>query len=274
MSPTYIRQLTPDGLQPVAYTADSLREAAEHEPDGIYTVTNTYNTFQTLKLDSHLDRMEDSAVREGIALQLDRPRLRKALRQMISEAGFGDVRFRVTVPRSQPDHFIISLEPYTPPSSSIANAGVRCITVSGLARRNPSAKTNDWLIDRSHFELPDGIYEGLLLTEDGFILEGFSSNFYAILDGELRTAGEGVLPGIAQQIVFAVAPEILILRRDAVHYSDLAHCTEAFMTSSSRGVIPIINIDGQQIGDGTPGPRTMAIQRAYNRWVQAHLEDL
>ncbi|HLV35533.1 MAG TPA: aminotransferase class IV [Spirillospora sp.] len=274
MPSAYIKELTPQGLRDVNYTADSLRDAAQYEPDGIYTVTNTYNTFQTLKLDAHLDRLEDSAAREGIPLKLDRARLRQALREMIASAGFGDVRFRVTVPRARPDHFIITLEPFAQPSPALVSGGVRCVTAPGLMRRNPTAKTNDWIADRSSFELPSGIYEGLLVADNGCILEGFSSNFYAILGGELRTAGQDVLPGIAQQIVFTVAPEIIIVRRDAVCLADIPHLNEAFITSSSRGVIPVIEIDGQPIGDGTPGPRTMAIRRAYNKWVEAHLEDL
>lgn len=274
MSPAYIRQLTPDGLHTVDYQADSLADAARYEPDGIYTVTNTYNTVQTLRLDAHLDRMEDSAQRENITLKLDRPRLRAALRQMILDAGFGDVRFRITVPRTQPDHFILTLEPYKPPAPELISSGVRCITARGLARRNPSAKTNDWTMQRSSFELPVGIYEGLLVDEAGHILEGLSSNFYAVLNGELRTAGEGVLAGIVQQIVFTVAPEIIPLRRDAIHMDDLPNIEEAFMTSSSRGVIPIIEIDGHPVGDGLPGPHTTAIRSAYVQWVGAHLEDL
>ncbi|MBZ0300106.1 MAG: aminotransferase class IV [Anaerolineae bacterium] len=274
MSPAFIQELTPQGLHAVPYRADSLADAAQYEPDGIYTVTNTYHTFQTLKLDAHLDRMEDSAAREGIPLKLDRRRLREALRQMISKAQFGDVRFRITVPREVPNHAILTLEPYVPPSPALINGGVRCVTVPGLLRRNPAAKTNDWVADRSAVTLPEGIYQGLLVNDQEQILEGFSSNFYAILNGELRTAGEEVLAGIAQQIIFAVAPGILILRRDAIRMSDLPDLNEAFLTSSSRGVIPIIEIDEQSIGDGAPGPRTMAIRRAYNKWVEAHLEDL
>lgn len=274
MSPAYIKLLTPDGLQDVSYTADSLSEAAQYEPEGIYTVTNTYNTFQTLKLDAHLDRMEDSAQRENIALRLDRARLRQALRTMIEQAGFGDVRFRVTVPRQQPDHFFITLEPYLPPPPALVSGGVRCVTVPGLMRRNPAAKTTDWIASRSVTELPPAIYEGLLVAEDGRILEGFGSNFYAVMNQQLRTAGQDVLPGIAQQIVFHVAPQLIILRRDAVRVPDIPNLSEAFITSSSRGIIPVIEIDGQMIGDGAPGPRTMTIRRAYNRWVTAHLEDL
>jgi hypothetical protein len=71
--PCLIRLLTPDGLKPVDYRAESLADAARYEPhDGVYTITNTYNTFQVLKLDGHLDRLENSAGLAGIPLALDR----------------------------------------------------------------------------------------------------------------------------------------------------------------------------------------------------------
>ncbi|MBC8100713.1 MAG: aminotransferase class IV, partial [Armatimonadetes bacterium] len=127
--PTIIRQLTPRGLMPVAYTAESLADAAQHEPaDGIYTVTNTYYTTQVLKLDAHFDRMQDSAARADLPLTLDRARLRSALRGMILTAGYVDSRFRITVGRAQPDHFTLTLEPYTPPSAELVEQGVRVVT--------------------------------------------------------------------------------------------------------------------------------------------------
>lgn len=269
-----IKILTPGGLHDVNYAADSLADAVQFEPEGIYTITNTYNTTRVLKLDSHLDRMEDSAWREDIRLHLDRKHLRAGLRQMIVESGFGDVRFRITVPRSQPDSFVLSIEPFTPPDPSLIDTGVRCMTAPGMKRHNPAAKTNDWAQDRQHFTLPSGIYEGLLIGEAGEILEGFGSNFYAVLDGVLRTAGEGVLPGIAQQIIFAVAPGILILRKDSVKEADIPRLSEAFITSSSRGVIPVVEINQITIGDGKPGAQTLAIRQAYNAWVEQHLEEL
>ncbi|MBI5671202.1 MAG: aminotransferase class IV family protein [Chloroflexi bacterium] len=275
MSPCFIRALTPEGLQPVAYTADSMTEAARYEPqDAAYTVTNTYHTFQVLKFDAHLDRLEDSARREGIPLALDRPRLRMALRAMIAEAGYGDVRFRITVPCAQPDHLILSLEPFQPPAPEVYEQGVKCITLADSARDNPAAKSTAWMHERERFALPPGVYTGLLLDSEGNILEGLSSNFYAVLAGELRTAGEGVLPGIAQQIVFEIAPGVLPLRKDAVNLRNLPRLSEAFITSSSRGIVPVVQIDGVTIGAGVPGQHTQALMTAYRDWVARHLEEL
>lgn len=275
MSPCYIQTLTPDGLKSVSYTADSLADAAHYEPrDGVYTVTNTYQTFKVLKLDAHLDRLENSARLEHIPLILNRPVLRAALRTMIAAAGYGDVRFRITVPQTQPDHLILSIEPFSPPAAEVYERGVRCITVADSTRQNPAAKTTDWMHDRENVQLPQGIYTGLLVDQDGDILEGVSSNFYAVLNGELRTAGEGVLAGIAQQIVFEIAPPILPLHKKAVNVRELHQLSEAFVTSSSRGIVPVIEIDGTTIGDGVPGVYTRALRTAYIAWVESHLEEL
>jgi branched-chain amino acid aminotransferase len=275
--PCYIRILTPYGLQPVDYTADSLADTAKHEPrEGVYTITNTFNTFQVLKLDAHLDRLENSAKRVNIVLKLDRPRLRWALREMIQAANYGDVRFRITVPANTPDHLILSLEPFRPLAHEVYANGVRCVTIPGAARIDPGAKTTDWLHDRQSIEasLPPGIFTGLLLDPEGKILEGLSSNFYAILDGELRTAGQDVLPGISQQIVFEIVPAILPARKDAVHVSEITTLNEAFITSASRGIVPVVEIDGVQIGNGAPGTKTRALREAYLAWVNDHLEEL
>jgi branched-chain amino acid aminotransferase len=284
METCVIRRLTADGLHPVDYRADSLAEAAFYEPrEGVYTIANTFETYKVLKFDAHLDRLEDSAARQGIPLKLDRARLRQALRQMIEEAPFGgraepsgDVRFRVTVPAASPDALILSIEPFRPLRADFIAHGIRCITVPGSARVNPAAKTTEWMHDRRQIEesLPAGIYTGLLLNEKGEILEGLSSNFYAVMDGELRTAVEGVLPGISQQIVFEVAPLVLPVNPTPITVNDLPRITEAFITSSSRGVVPVVEIDGIGIGDGLPGVKTMSIRHEYIGWMQAHLEPL
>lgn len=275
--PCLIRILTPHGLSDAGYTAESLAEAAAFETHhGVYTVTNTFEKIKVLKLSAHLDRMEDSARRAGIPLQIDRPRLRAALRSLIEDSGYGDVRFRVTVSADAPDQFILSVEPFRPLAADVYESGVRVITIPDSARQNAAAKTSDWMHDRERIEknLPEGIFTGLLVDRDKHILEGTSSNFYAILDGDLRTAGEGVLPGIAQQIVFEVAPGIVSVMKDAIHVDEVGRLSEAFLTSSSRGIVPVVEIDGQQIGAGSPGPITQQLRAAYHAWMQTHLEEL
>ncbi len=275
--PALIKLLTAQGLDNVDYSASSLADAAQYEPDdGIYTVANTFNTYDTLKLNAHFDRMEDSAKRQSIPLNLNRQRLRQSLRQMIDEADYGDVRFRITVARSQPEQFILTIEPFTAPSQQIIEQGVSCITAANNARTDAEAKTTDWMHARKALSdaMPEGIYDTFLLDKDGKILEGLGCNFYAIVNGILRTAGEGVLKGISQQIVFEVAESIIKVEQKAVHVSEIDQFSEAFLTSSSRGIIPVVEIDGIQIGDGQVGQATKKLRAAYQVWMDNHLEAL
>lgn len=275
--PCLAKFLTPDGLVDAPYTGDSLADTTRHEPeDGVYTITNTFHNTQVLKLGAHLDRLEDSAARAGIPLALDRPRLRQALRQMIESAGWGDVRFRITVGRQNPDTLILSIEPFKPISRDLLENGTRCITAPNSARHNPEAKTTDWAIARKRLQdaMPPGIYDTFLLDGDGYLLEGLASNVYAIIGGTLHTADEGVLKGISRQIVLEIAPAVLPVRLEKAHISQIPDMQEAFLSSSSRGIVPVVEIDGQSIGDGRVGPLTKALRSAYEAWMRDHLEEL
>ncbi|MDE0608911.1 MAG: aminotransferase class IV [Anaerolineaceae bacterium] len=274
MSPVLRKRLTPGGLQDVACEAESLQQAADSEPGGVYTVSNTQRGRRVLHLDAHLDRLEDSARREGFPLKLERARLRMALRSMLDEADYPEMRFRLNVPRFAPDEMLITIEPWRALPSSLYREGVCCVTVAGLTRQNPRAKDSAWLQQRGHFRLPPDCYEALLLAADGTLLEGLGSNFHAVLAGELRTAGSGVLAGITRNIVLQIAPDILPVRLTGVHLEDLPSLQEAFLSSSSRGLMPVVRIDTQFIGSGKPGPVTLALGEAFERYLVQHLEAL
>ena len=274
MSPVLRKRLTPGGLQNVACEAESLQQAADGEPEGVYTVSNTQRGRRVLHLDAHLDRLEDSARREGFPLKLERGRLRLALRSMLAEAGYREMRFRLNAPRVSPDEMLITIEAWQAPAPSLSRAGVRCVTVEGLSRHNPLAKDSDWLRQRDRIGIPPDCHEALLLAADGTLLEGLSSNFHALLDGELRTAGAGVLAGITRGIVLQLAPDILPVRLSGAKLEELPALEEAFLSSSSRGLLPVVRIDGQVIGNGSPGPFTRALGEAFERYVERHLEAL
>ncbi len=264
--------LTPQGLQDTPYTAYSLADAAPHEPEGVYTVTRTFEGHKTLYLDAHLDRLEDSAQREGIPLHLARGALRAALRQLIARGGYEDTRFRITVPREAPDRLYLALEPQPALPPGAKSQGVRAQTLS-IRRMNPRSKTTAWIQQRqaASAEVAPEVYETLLLDEAGYILEGSSSNFYAIQAGTLYTAEEGILSGISRRALLDCLGDLLPLRRDPVHLDDLPALEEAFITSSSRGVVPVVVINGQPIGTGAPGPHTQALSERYDAWTAAHL---
>lgn len=267
--------LTSNGVKPTPYTVESLAEAASNEPQGVYTVGRTYKRDHTLLLDSHLDRLENSAATIGLSVKLDRSVLRKTLRRLIEQTDYEDSRFRITIPKETPDQVYLGIERFHPVPAEIQEGGARCITVA-MHRQNPSAKTTGWVQERKSAvdAFPPGIYEGLLINENGELLEGMSSNFYAIMDGQLRTAKAGVLPGIAQSIVLTVAPEVIPINPIPITVRDLPFIDEAFITSAGRGIIPVIMINQQVVGTGQPGETTLRLRERYDAYADAHLEPL
>ncbi|NLX08667.1 MAG: hypothetical protein GXY36_03345 [Chloroflexi bacterium] len=267
--------LTPDGLEPTPYQVSSLPEAVPHEPQGVYTVARTFHGHCALLFDAHLDRLEESARLTGIPLVLDRAWLRAGLRELLARAGYPDTKFRITIPHDAPDHLYLALEPYHPVPESIQQQGARVITVP-MVRENPVAKTTEWMTTRrpAYERLPADAYEGILVNEDGWLLEGFSCNFYGVLDGVLRTAGDGVLAGITRKAVLGIAPEYVPVERHALHQRDVPRLSEAFLTSSGRGVVPITVIDGQPVADGSVGALAAAIRARYEEWAEANMEPI
>lgn len=258
-------------LEDVPVSAGSLQELASIEPEGIYTVARTFARDKAVLLDAHLDRLEDSARLEDIPLILDRAQLRKALSRLIDECGFEESRFRITIPRHQRDTIWLAVEPLPLLPSTLKHSGVRAATCE-VNRPNPHAKSNAWVALRNEASkgIPADIYEAIIIRSDR-LMEGFSSNFYAVRAGVLYTAEHGILHGIARQVVLNTAPGIVPLQFEPISVHELPGIDEAFLSSSSRGVLPIVQIDEVMIGDGLPGPYTSMIGAAYDHWVQDHL---
>jgi branched-chain amino acid aminotransferase len=118
------------------------------------------------------------------------------------------------------------------------------------------------------------IYEGVVCNSRGELLEGFSSNFYAVKNEKLWTAGDNVLFGITRKIILDVTQDLLPLHLHPITIEDLSSLQEAFLSSSSRGVVPIVKIDNHVIGEGSPGPYTLEITRRYNSWVEENIEPI
>ncbi|MCD4686014.1 MAG: aminotransferase class IV, partial [Anaerolineae bacterium] len=211
----------------------------------------------------------------SIPLKLNRPRLRAALRELLHQADYPDTKFRITVPRAQPDHLYLALEPFVPVPDAVMQGGAHVITVP-LVRENPDAKTTRWMTTRRETQenLPPGVYEGLMVRADGIVLEGLSSNIFGVLNGVLRTAGEHVLAGITRRAVFEFAPAVLPVDLTPLHTRDLGRLSEAMLTSSGRGIVPITQIDGVPVGTGQSGPVVRELQTRYVAWTEIHSEPI
>lgn len=113
-----------------------------------------------------------------------------------------------------------------------------------------------------------------LLHRDGLITEGAASNFFAVQNGELYTAPKDhlILPGISRDWVVELAGELgLTVHEKPFKVADLAQLDELFLTSSSREVQPVGQIDDIIIADGQCGPVTATLIEAFHASKRRHL---
>jgi len=162
------------------------------------------------------------------------------------------------------------------PSLEDYQQGVMVITTP-LQRSNPKAKLTGSIrrAEQVRSQMSPGMHEALMLGEDGRILEGLSSNFFAVKSGEAWTAEEGVLSGITRALVLQEIKRAGIpLRLSPVTIDELPFLDETFITSSSRAVLPVRQVDGLVIGGGSPGPLTQRIARLYHERISIELDPI
>jgi D-alanine transaminase len=101
-----------------------------------------------------------------------------------------------------------------------------------------------------------GCYEALLVR-DGVVLEGTSSSFFGVFDGVARTAPKTnyVLPSITRDVVVEICMrEGIPFSEQPVFMHELGDAEEAFLAGTTTEIAPIVQIDGNSVGDGKPGP--------------------
>lgn len=251
-------------------TGPNLDAVSLHLPEGVYTTMRTYRRDRIIGLTAHLQRLIDSLAAMDRPRPIDLPAIRAALRQIIERENAGALRLRITAPFDAA-HVYLSVEPFAAFPPELYTKGARCAT-SHLERALPTAKHTSFIAPSrlAKAEVDPDIHEMLMVNDSGEILEGFSSNFFAVMGGTLYTASEGVLEGVTRKIVLAEAPAVAPVSLKPVHVHDLSLLSEAFLTSSGREVMPVRQIDSVVMGD--PGPVTKQLMARYHDRVMRDAE--
>jgi branched-chain amino acid aminotransferase len=270
-SDTRIQELSLDPLP------DSMNTASRQLPGGVYTTLRTFGGGRLLPLEDHFRRLVESARLAGNLLRLDESRVRLALAEALRRFSSGEARLRIQVDLERcPGEVYMILEPLRIPSPEEYAHGVRALTVS-LQRENPGSKQVSFIevAESVRRRLPPGVNEALLVGEGSRILEGLSSNFFAVKEGVIWTAEEDVLPGITRSLVIEAARKLgLAVRLECVRLLELPLLEEAYLTSSSRSVLPVRQINEIVIGQGEPGAITKRLMEAYQAEIVKRLEEV
>ena len=270
-----------DGIRPlpVPPNATSFDQLYGGLDLGVYSALRTFEHNKFLFLADHIARTRSSMKLLGWEEELDEERLRQALHQVCTAYPGAEMRVRFDYLASPPIHLgtqsrlLIGLMPFTPPSPQLYETGVKVDFAPDLARTNPLAKTADFAQARQAYKTGGDIYEYLLLSEQGEILEGTGTNFYGVLDGVFHTAGTGVLAGITRKIILDLAAELDIpVSLEPITVAQISQLSEAALSGSSRALLPVVQIGDKAVGNGRPGPICQKILAAYNEFVAQEIK--
>jgi branched-chain amino acid aminotransferase len=247
-------------------------------PSGLYTTFRTYaGRTKVIGLHSHLERLYLPAKAQGIVPTIRRQDdFRHLLVDLLLRVDAAEARVRLILDTTvELGTLYVLLAPLQLLPDEVYRDGVH-LEISRSSREKPSLKRTSF-IQESALErkrIGPGTFE-ILLSDKGRILEGMTSNFFYVRDGALCTAGRGVLIGVTRQTVIALAKQEgtgICIR--AIRVNELDSISEAFITSSSRGIVPVVGIDAQPVGDGKVGEITRRLMHLYNEEVLSLAEEI
>jgi D-alanine transaminase len=250
--------------------------------DGVYEVVPEYSRV-AFRLEEHLARLERSLGEVGIRNPFSRAQWRDIVYRIVDAQSFDDqgVYFQVTRGVAKRDHafpknaeptvFVMS-NPLVPPPSEQVDKGGRAI----------SAQDNRWLrCDiKSTSLLGNCLLRQLsaeagatetILFRDGKLTEASSSNVFIVKGGTIFSPPKGnlILPGITYDVVVELArANSLALELREVAEAEVRAADELWVTSSSKEVFPIVELDGRKVGDGRPGPAFRRMYQLYQDFKQ------
>jgi branched-chain amino acid aminotransferase len=260
--------------------------------DSVYEVIRTYEGVP-FELQRHLDRLHESAQRIAMRLPVGLEQLTEEVLQthrastnadsylrVVVTRGAGPIGLDVSLAQNQRRFVIAKPLDEVTPSDDVYVDGVKIALVS--VRRNlrtaidPQAKTGNYL--NSVMALmearKEGAFEAIMLGHKGHITEGASSNVFAVVGDTVLTPPleAGILMGITRRVVLEVARENEIRILELPLTEDvLLNADEAFITSSIREIVPVVQVDDQVLGLGRPGPVVTKIRELFSDYATAHI---
>ncbi len=248
--------------------------------DGVYELIPVYSRVP-FRMDEHLARLERSLAAVRIANPYAREKWRSTILELVAKQPWGDqgVYLQVTRGVAKRDHaFPAGVEPtvfamsnpLVNPPQELVGKGVAAV----------SAPDNRWLrCDIKSISLignvllrqasADAGAAETVLFRDGFLTEASASNVFVAKNGLLLSPPKSnlILPGITYDVVVEIAQQLGVpLEFRDIREAEVRGADELWVTSSSKEILAIVELDGKPVGEGKPGPLFRRAWQAYQEF--------
>lgn len=248
--------------------------------DGVYEVIRVYGG-QLFCLDEHLDRLERSAQEIRLPLPYSREQAKRLLLQLIeaNQLKDGYVYVQITRGTAPRDHaFPTKSEPvltaYTVEAerpTELMKNGIRAITQEDIRWLRCDIKSLNLLgaVLAKQAAVDAGAQEAIL-HRNGTVTEGSATNVFIVKNGIMWThpANHLILHGITRAVTLKLAEkEGIPVREEAFSLEALRSADEVFITSTTKEIVPVVEVDGIPVSMGQPGWVTRKLQQAFEQKI-------
>jgi branched-chain amino acid aminotransferase len=255
--------------------------------DGIFEGIRAYNG-RVFMLDQHIKRLYQSAKTIMLDIPLTKKEMEAAILKTIRANELSDAYIRVVVSRGEGDLGLDPRKCSEPTVVIIASAiqlypeelyktGLKLVTVptrrNGPEMVNPRIKSLNYLNNiMARIEAnQQGAPEAIILNTDGYVAECTGDNIFIIEEDTITTPPRyaGILKGTKREIVLAAAAEMgLEVKEELFTRHDLFNADECFLSGTAAEAIPVVEVDGRVIADGSVGEKTKAIIARFREIAQ------
>ncbi len=248
--------------------------------DGVYEVIPAY-AGRLFRLENHLERLDNSLRSIRLKNPHSHDQWRTILTALLKKDLDQSIYLQITrgaapkrdhaFPQDVPPTVFAMVSGITPHSDP--DNGLKAISMEDSRWKLCDTKAITLLANvlLRQEAVDKGCVEALLF-KDNYLTEGAASNVFAVIDGILSTPPKSpaILPGITRDVILEIARKNNIpCSEQAISRSEIKKATEIWITSSTREIIPIVELDSEKIGDGKPGPVWKTLYTLFQEYKQS-----
>ncbi len=240
-----------------------------------------YSVFEALRtyhrhpfhLEGHLERIYRSAEIIDLEIPYSREQIAGVIYESIERNTYSHAAIRLLLTGGEsedgllaigPSKLVVMVTPLGERDMERFARGVFLITTR-LQREAPEAKTSSYTAALRALKEATrrGADDALYVNERNHVQEATRSNFFLFRGDTLVTPRDEVLIGITRNVVLDLARDRFAIEERPILLEELRLADEAFVTSSSREITPVVRIDDVTIGTGGPGSRTIELEQRF-----------
>jgi len=256
--------------------------------DGIYEVIPVYGG-KMFRFNEHMARLQNSLGDIRITNPLTTSEWGKTLTELVHLNGDGDqsLYLQITRGRAKRDHALPENPTPTvfamcnelkPLAAETIKGGVAAITLDDIRWQRCHIKATSLLPNvLLRQEALDQDAAEAILIRDGQATEGAASNLFAVIEGVITTPPKGsmLLPGITRDLVLELAKNSSLPSQEkTISYADLQKADEIWLTSSTKEILSVTQLDGKRVANGKPGPLYQQLLALYQDYKQTLRDQL